>query len=42
MASERKESDFVYFVENLELEDGAFYSGEAIKEINKSGQILIP
>ena len=42
MASERKESDFVYFVENLELENGAFYSGEAIKEINKSGQILIP
>lgn len=32
-ASERKESDYVYCVENLELENGAMYNGEAIKEV---------
>jgi hypothetical protein len=34
--SERLESDFVYIVENLELENGALYNGEAIKEITNA------
>ena len=34
--SERLESDFVYIAENLELENGALYNGEAVKEITNT------